>query len=66
MFAEKTNASKVGFVFLANYLASKGFTWIDCQQDTPHMRTLGAHLVEENDFLDILRDNQTYILKSVI
>jgi leucyl/phenylalanyl-tRNA---protein transferase len=66
MFTEKTNASKVGFVFLADYLASKGFTWIDCQQDTPHMRTLGAHLVEEADFLDILRENQTYILKSVI
>lgn len=66
MFTEKTNASKVGFVFLADYLASKGFTWIDCQQDTPHMRTLGAHLIEEDDFLDILRENQTHILKSVI
>ena len=66
MFTEKTNASKVGFVFLADYLASKGFTWIDCQQDTPHMRTLGAYLVEEADFLDILRENQTHILKSVI
>jgi len=61
MFAEKTNASKVGFVFLANYLASKGFTWIDCQQDTPHMRTYGAKLVEEDDFLEILRENQSFV-----
>jgi leucyl/phenylalanyl-tRNA--protein transferase len=63
MFAEKPNASKVGFVFLARHLASKNFTWIDCQQDTPHMRTLGAHLVEENDFLHILRKNHSNIFK---
>jgi len=63
MFADKTNASKVGFAFLANHLVSLGFEWIDCQQDTPHMRTLGGELVSENDFLNILRENQIYILK---
>ena len=61
MFSEKPNASKVGFVLLAQYLASHGFQWIDCQQDTPHMRTLGADLVEEEDFLNILRNNQSFI-----
>ncbi|MBP7239028.1 MAG: leucyl/phenylalanyl-tRNA--protein transferase [Saprospiraceae bacterium] len=61
MFTEKPNASKVGFVHLAQYLASNGFQWIDCQQDTPHMRTLGADLVEEEDFLNILRNNQSFI-----
>ncbi len=62
MFAEKPNASKVGFVTLARHLESKGFLWIDCQQDTPHMRTLGAGLVEEDDFLAILRENHAYIV----
>lgn len=62
MFAESPNASKVGFVFFAKHLASLGFLWIDCQQDTPHMRSLGADLVEEEDFMDILRENQRYIL----
>ena len=61
MFAEKSNASKVGFVHLAQYLSSYGFQWIDCQQDTPHLRTLGADLVEEEDFLLILRENQSFI-----
>ena len=61
MFAEKPNASKVGFIYLAEYLASHGFLWIDCQQDTPHMRTLGATLVEEEDFLSLLRENHSYI-----
>lgn len=62
MFAESPNASKVGFVFFAQHLASLGFLWIDCQQDTPHMRSLGADLVEEEDFMDILRENQLFIL----
>jgi len=61
MFAEKPNASKVGFIHLAKYLEEKGFLWIDCQQDTPHMRTLGADLIEEDDFLAILRQNQLHI-----
>lgn len=62
MFAEKPNASKVGFIHLAKYLDEKGFLWIDCQQDTPHMRTLGADLIEEDDFLDILRQNHASIV----
>jgi leucyl/phenylalanyl-tRNA--protein transferase len=64
MFAEKPNASKVGFVHLAQHLEEKGFLWIDCQQDTPHMRTLGGHLVEEQDFLSILRENHSFINSS--
>ncbi len=63
MFADKTNASKVGFVHLASHLVSLGFEWIDCQQDTPHMRTLGGELVPENDFLNILRENQVHLLR---
>ncbi|MGB3078329.1 MAG: leucyl/phenylalanyl-tRNA--protein transferase [Saprospiraceae bacterium] len=62
MFSEKPNASKVGFVFLADFLALRGFEWIDCQQDTPHMRTLGADLIDEDKFLRILKENQIYIL----
>jgi leucyl/phenylalanyl-tRNA---protein transferase len=64
MFAKESNASKVAFVHLARHLSAKDFAWIDCQQDTPHMRSLGAHLVEENDFLQILRMNQALVLQS--
>ena len=64
MFAEKPNASKVGFVVFAKELVSKGFNWIDCQQDTPHMRTLGANLIGESAFLDILRENQLAIFRA--
>lgn len=61
MFAEKTNASKIGFIQFAHHLSNLGFLWIDCQQDTPHMRSLGAELVEEEDFLLVLKDNHSFI-----
>ena len=64
MFAKKSNASKVAFIHLAQHLALRKFEWIDCQQDTPHLRSLGAHLIEEADYLQILKDNQYFALKS--
>lgn len=64
MFSLRPNASKAAFIFLANYLHQNDFRWIDCQQDTPHMRSLGGYLVEENDFLNILRENQVEMLKT--
>lgn len=63
MFATKSNASKVAFVHLASYLREKEFEWIDCQQDTQHMRSLGAYLVEEDEFLSMLRRNHLFILQ---
>lgn len=62
MFAEKSNASKVGFVYLCQHLQARGFTWIDCQQDTPHMRSMGADLVLEMDFMQILKENHALML----
>ena len=61
MFALKPNASKIAFVHLCHYLEGEGYEWIDCQQDTPHLRSLGATLMEEDDYLDILRRNQSWI-----
>jgi leucyl/phenylalanyl-tRNA---protein transferase len=64
MFATESNASKVAFVYLCRHLQLKGFEWIDCQQDTPHMRSLGGNLIEDVLFLDILRENQLFMLRS--
>mgnify|MGYP000849688174 FL=1 len=57
MFALRPNASKIGFVALAQHLDKMGYRWMDCQQDTPHMRTLGADTIHEPLYLDILRQN---------
>lgn len=58
MFAKMPDASKVGFVHLARVLSASGCKWIDCQQDTPHMRSLGGKLYDEDEYLEILRLNQ--------
>lgn len=57
MFAHTANASKVGFIHAAKKLEKQGYAWIDCQQDTPHMRSMGGYLIEEDEYLQILRKN---------
>lgn len=57
MFALKSNASKYGLIKLAEYCAENNFYFIDCQQDTPHMRTMGAELISGSKFLNTLRKN---------
>ena len=57
MFAHVSNASKVGFIWLARYLEDLGCTLIDCQQDTAHMRTMGSTLVSKRDYWHILKEN---------
>lgn len=51
MFAHAPDASKVAFATFANDLVAAGFDFIDCQQDTPHLRSFGAHLVTRDEYL---------------
>ena len=57
MFARTSNASKVGFVRLVEELQRKGVRLIDCQQDTPHLRSLGAITISAEAFFGHIRDN---------
>lgn len=57
MFASKSNASKYGFISLVRLLREKSFTLIDCQQDTPHLRSFGAELITKKSFLTSLKKN---------
>lgn len=57
MFALEPNASKYAFISLARYLEIKNFTIIDCQQDTPHMRSMGADTISGKEFMNILKGN---------
>ncbi len=57
MFHRVTDASKVALWHLVDYLLENGFKLIDVQQDTPHLRSLGARLIPRKDFLKILEEN---------
>ena len=66
MFAKKSNASKFGFISLVKKLIENDFTMIDCQQDTPHMRSLGAELISAKEFYQFCAENQKVIPQNPI
>jgi len=57
MFAERANASKIGLIYLCQYLEYLGCTLIDCQQDTPHLRSMGTVLYSKEKFWSIVKHN---------
>lgn len=59
MFAKASNASKFGFISLVKKLAALNFKLIDCQQDTPHLRSMGATTISRKGFLEILDENNS-------
>ena len=58
MFARKSNASKFGFISLVRRLKEEGFKLIDCQQETPHLASLGARSIPREGFLKLLEENR--------
>ena len=51
MFHSEADTSKLALMFLCEHLSSRDFDFIDCQQDTPHMRRLGAHALSRAAYL---------------
>lgn len=58
MFSLVSNASKFGFISLVRRLSSSGYRLIDCQQETPHLESLGARAIPRETFLDFLKKNE--------
>ncbi len=54
MFHLESNASKVAFYHLVKRLISWHFHFIDAQQNTDHLKSLGAYSVERKEFLNLL------------
>lgn len=59
MFHQRSNASKLGFICLAQTLMDHGFEMIDCQLQNPFLESLGVKEIQRNEFeqkLKQLRD----------
>ncbi len=54
MFHTEDNASKVAFWHLIDRLLELDVKIVDAQQDTPHLRSLGARLISRKKFLSYL------------
>lgn len=49
-----SDTSKLATWALCHHLGAAGYHFVDCQQDTPHMRSLGAHLETRRRYLERL------------
>lgn len=56
MFAWAPDSSKIALAYLVRFLSRQGVTHLDCQQDTPHLGSLGATIMRRSDFLELLRN----------
>jgi len=57
MFYHKTDASKVALWYLVDFLIKFRFDFIDVQQETSHLRSLGAEPVDRRNFLILLNQS---------
>ena len=54
MVSLEPNGSKIALKALSDVLEAKDYKFIDCQVPTEHLQSLGARLVDRDDFLDQL------------
>lgn len=57
MFSRATDASKVALCALVTLCRAQGAKWIDCQQNTAHLGSLGAHPVPRPLFQEWLAND---------
>ena len=54
MFSHRTDASKIALAALVAACRARGVAWVDCQQNTGHLASLGAHEVPREQFLQMV------------
>jgi leucyl/phenylalanyl-tRNA--protein transferase len=54
MFYLESNASKACLVYLVEFLADAGLSWVDVQMVTPTVEQMGGHLITRREFLSRL------------
>ena len=56
MFSREDNASKAAMVALCYLLTTHDFKLLDCQVESPHLRSLGATLMPRSQFSAVLKE----------
>jgi leucyl/phenylalanyl-tRNA--protein transferase len=60
MFTRATDASKIALAHLARQLERWEFGLIDCQMETAHLASMGAHAVPRREFMNRLSELVNY------
>lgn len=56
MFSKQSNASKYAFLKYVQQLQEEGVELIDCQVYTEHLESLGARMIEREEFLKMVKE----------
>lgn len=64
MFAVQTDASKIALAALVAFARTHELPWIDCQQNTPHLASLGALEMPRSEFLKQVRSARKDALRA--
>lgn len=54
MFSLVPSGSKIALIMLAHWMDQNGGTMIDCQLETPHLRSMGGRFIPYDEYMDIL------------
>lgn len=54
MFSLVPSASKLALIHLAWFLEERGGLMIDCQLETPHLKSMGGRYISYEEYMDIL------------
>ena len=56
MFSLKPNGSKVALIGLAQTMEEVGGRMIDCQLETPHLKSMGGRYISYDEYMKILNE----------
>lgn len=54
MFSLKPNTSKIALIFLARYMEKNHLTMIDCQIESPHLKSMGGVHIDYEEYMRLL------------
>lgn len=57
MFSLVPSASKLALIALAQFMSDNGGKMIDCQLETPHLRSMGGRFIPYEEYMKILSDS---------
>lgn len=55
MFSLVPSASKLALIFLAEFMQKNGGLMIDCQIETPHLKSMGGRTISYKEYMKILQ-----------
>lgn len=58
MFSLVPSASKLALIHLAKVFSKNGGRLIDCQFETPHLKSMGGRYIPYDDYLSIIHDDK--------